>query len=137
MTAIRRRPDWRARLGCYVERVRRSPFAYGGLDCALFAAGAVAAMTGTDLAAEFRDSYTTLTGGVRALRREGYMDHVDMARAHFAEIPPSLAQVGDLAVVQVEDGLALGVVQGARIFLMSVDGLVTVDLLAARVALKV
>ena len=132
-----RLPDWRARLGAYVEGARRAPFTYGRLDCALFAAGAVRAMTGGDLGEGLRGTYESFAGGVRALRQRGYMDHLDMARAHFPEIAPCFAQVGDLAVVGVADGDARGVVQGARIFFMSAEGLVTVDLLAARTAFKV
>ena len=132
-----RLPDWRTRLGAYIESVRRAPFAYGVLDCALFAAGAVEAMTGEDLAGGARGAYDSFTGGIREIHRRGFIDPVDMARAHFPEIAPSLAQVGDVAVVETAEGRAMGVVQGARIFLMGLEGLVTVDLLAARLAFRV
>lgn len=137
MTAISRRPDWRARLGAYIETVRRAPFTYGTLDCALFAAGAVAAMTGEDLAAELRGTYESFPAGLYALRRQGFMDPIDMVRSHFPEVPVALAQVGDIAVVQLDEGPALGILQGARIFLMGLEGLVTADLLAARAAFRV
>ncbi len=134
---IRRLPDWRGRLGAYVEQARRAPFGYGALDCALFTAGAVEAMTGVDLAEGLRGAYGSFAAGIRELRRRGYIDHLDMARAHFPEIPPCFAQVGDLCAVEVAEGPALGLTQGARIFLMSAGGLVTVDLLAARTAYRV
>lgn len=57
--------DWHARLAAYVFDAGRTPFAYGSHDCALFAAGAVEAMTGTDLAAGWRGIYRTLAGASR------------------------------------------------------------------------
>ena len=68
--------DWHARLAAYVYEAGRTPFAYGAHDCALFAAGAVAAMTGTDLASDWRGRYRTLAGGLKAVKRAGHADHV-------------------------------------------------------------
>lgn len=41
-----RAADWPERLAQYIEQRRHLPFAWGGNDCASFAAGAVAAMCG-------------------------------------------------------------------------------------------
>jgi hypothetical protein len=133
-----RLPDWRPRLFAYVETARRQPFAHGRLDCALFVAGAVEAMTGSDPAAELRGRYTTRSEGARAIRRAGYIDHVDMVRALFPEIGKVEAGEGDIAVVPVEDDLALGIVQGSgHIFLVGEGGLMLMDLLAAKTAFRV
>lgn len=45
-----RLPDWPERLAAYIEQRRHVPFAWGDNDCASFAAGAVAAMTGLTVA---------------------------------------------------------------------------------------
>ena len=63
--------NWTAPLIEYLAAAARRPFKPGHHDCALFAAGAVAAMTGTDFAAQWRGRYTTLRGGLRVIRRAG------------------------------------------------------------------
>ncbi|WP_309086380.1 DUF6950 family protein [Chelativorans sp.] len=138
-SAIRRLPDWRGRLFAYVEEVARKPFTWGHHDCALFAAGAVEAMTGHDIAAPFRARYKTLPGGMRLLKRKGSRDHAEYAASIFEEIHPSHAQVGDLAAIDDDGHIALGVVQGARIYVLRPEarGIGTVELLHAARAFRV
>jgi hypothetical protein len=132
-----RTTDWRARLIDYLARAHSAPFRPGQHDCALFASGAVAAMTGVDLATHWRGRYRSIRGGLRVLRAEGYADHIALTDALLDDCPVSLAQVGDLAAVPGPDGLALGVVQGARVYVLRPEGLATVDLLAACKAWRV
>ena len=125
-----RPPGWRGRLNAYLAEVGGTPFGYGSLDCALFAAGCVGAMTGIDPAAAWRGRYTTLEQGVRALRRAGHADPEALATALYAEVPVAEAQVGDLAVLAEEaDGLPImGIVVGARIAVLRPEGLATIPL---------
>jgi len=113
-----RLPDWRQRLEVFIRAARAVPFAYGTMDCALFSAGAVQAMTGVDLARGHR-GYRTLAEGLRGIRGS----HVDMAASLFPEIPPMSAGPGDIAVVPGDPGLALGIVQGVHVYVMGVSGL--------------
>lgn len=137
MPEYKRLPDWLARLSAYIDEVRRRPFEYGQHDCTLFAAGAVAAMTGEDPAAAYRGKYASDEAGFALLRAEGTHDHIQRAVEMFPMRHPSTGRTGDLAVVEVETGLALGVVSGPRIFLVGMGGLYTVELMAARKVLKV
>ena len=114
--------DWQTRLQAYLGCIAREPLAYGQHDCALFAADAVRAMTGVDFAAPYRGKYATLAGGLRLLARAGFADHVALARAHLTPVAVALAMPGDLAVFDTEAGLALGVVQGAAVYVLHVDG---------------
>lgn len=129
---VSRLPDWRPRLVAFLTAAQRAPFRPGQHDCALFAAGAVAAMTGQDYAAPYRGRYTTIRGGIRVLRADGFADHIALAAHHLPERPVAFARAGDLAVVPTEDGPALGVVQGAGIYVLSpAGGLSLVPLTAA------
>lgn len=123
--------DWHARLVAYLSDASRQPFEYGRHDCATFAAGAVAAMTGTDLAEAMRGRYRTLKGGLRMLRRDGFADHVEFAAANFEEVPVARACPGDIAAVPGPDGQALGIVQGGAIYVLTPGGLGLVPLLGA------
>lgn len=109
-----RLPGWQSRLAAWLSSISRTPFEPGRHDCALFAAGAVEALTGVDLAADWRGHYRTLRGGIRVLRRAGYADHIALARAHFPVT--ARPRPGDLAVIATSTGPALGVMQGLHIY---------------------
>ena len=134
-----RLPDWQPRLVAYLARVSAAPFAFGQHDCALFAAGAVEAMTGTDPAARWRGKYATAAQGLARLRRVGIADATDLCAQLFADVPVLMAAPGDLAVIDTPDGPAMGVVQGHLIYVLSqtTGRLGLVDLLAAKRCFKV
>lgn len=113
---MKRYSFWRTALADYVHRVAHLSFQWGEHDCALFAAGAVEVMTGEDIAAPYRGRYKTMAGGLRAMRKTGHDDHVAYFASLFEEIHPSHATVGDIAVIAIDEGEALGVVQGERIY---------------------
>lgn len=92
-----RRPDWEARLVAYMDAARLAVEAGDEAFCGLFAAGAVEAVTGDDLAAQYRGRYREI-----AARLEAVIDE------HLPERPRALAQRGDLAW---HDG-SVGVVMG-------------------------
>lgn len=134
---VERRKDWRPRLAAYLGEVARLRFRPGEHDCALFAAGAVEAMTGTDLAAGWRRTYRTLEDGLALLAQEGHGDHVALAAAHLEEVAPIRAQVGDVAAVREGAALALGIVQGPSIYVLRPSGLGLVPLTDAERAFRV
>ncbi len=134
---MERLPDWRVRLAEWLEEVRNQPFAQGRHDCALFAAGAVRAVTGTDLAEVYRGRYRTTRGGLRILRKAGFDDHVALALHHFARQPIALVREGDLVVSDTDQGPGFGVVQGAAAYVLGQNGLALMALSQARLALKV
>jgi len=136
MGRLTRLPDWQARLQAWLIEVGGKSFEPGRHDCALFAAGAVAAMTGEDPAAVFRGRYRTLRGGLRVLRRAGWRDHVAFAAAHLDEINPLMARPGDLAVVPADGGDALGVVQGEWVYVLGLQGMGMVPLTSATRAFR-
>lgn len=121
MPELHRYFDWQSRLRRYLSSVG-GPIQAGHHDCCLFGAGAILAQTGVDIAAPWRGRYTTMAGGRRILRRAGYTDHVALIAAHLVEAHVSTALPGDIAVVPCEDGLAVGVVQGAGVYVLARDG---------------
>jgi hypothetical protein len=120
-----RLPDWRTRLDVYLSDVAsaREAFAFGAHDCALFAAGAVEAMTGADIAAPYRGKYGSYLEGLQVLAEAGFADHIDVAAAVFPETPVALANPGDLAWFHSDQGRVLGVVQGASVYVLQPTGI--------------
>lgn len=134
---MKRLADWRPRLIGYLATTARREFSYGHHDCALFWAGAVEAMTGVDLAQDWRGKYANRKAGLRMLRKAGYADPFDLAARTFAEIPPAFAQVGDLAVMDTPAGPACGVVQGSGVYVLGMEGLALMSMMGALRAFRV
>jgi len=135
---MERRPDWPDRLHQALEAVREAPFRWGTNDCALFACDVVEAMTGLDLAADFRGRYRSQAGAGVVLKRAcgGGLEALVEARAAehgIAEVPVAFAQRGDVVLLDSEAGPALGICLGASAALPRADqGFASIDMAAAR-----
>jgi hypothetical protein len=77
----------------------------------MFAADVVECMTGFDYAAEFRGRYKSRIGAARVLMQNGGLPGI--LERLFDEVPPAQAQRGDVALLDTDNGPALGIVTGA------------------------
>ena len=110
--------DWEQRLSDYLASVASRPFKWGEHDCALHIANAVAAITGDDIAADFRGKYSTELGSARALKRFGAGTLEATIDTLLDPIEPAFAQRGD---VVMRDGM-LGVCVGATAAFVGEEG---------------
>jgi hypothetical protein len=103
-----RRPDWPERLHEYVEARRDAPHVWGSNDCAMFAAGAVEAMTGVDPFARWRGTYTDKDTAMCLLSAEGGFEALCL-RTFGEPVAVLQARRGDLLLgrLNTEDGLAV------------------------------
>lgn len=133
-----RRKDWAARLQAYLQETAHKPYDEATHNCGTFAAGAVEAITGEAFGAEFTQA-RTLKGQIARLRKAGFGTHADYAATLFEEIHPSQARIGDLAAFEVEGplGIALGIVNGEKTFVLRPECLATLDTLSAVRAFRV
>lgn len=111
---LKRFEDWPARLQAYLTECRDATFVWGKLDCALFAAGAVRAMTGKDFSAPFLGRYSTERGANIALARYGQAKgsiSLKETVIGFLGLPVSKlkAQRGDVIGFRGDAGFTLGV----------------------------
>lgn len=120
------------RLHDYIRSTARTPFQLGQHDCATFATGWVLAATGRDISEGLAGRYRTYAGGLRQVRKLGYADHVALIAAHLPE-RASIADAmpGDIAVVEGEDGLALGICAGDHVQVLTERGFGVVDMAQA------
>lgn len=117
MTLIRTE-HWATRaLDGFLRARARQPFAWGSNDCALFAADGVLAMTGVDIAAEFRGLYDSAAGAREAIRSVCGGEGLAAAAAWCAErhgLPewptPLYARRGDLVLINENGSLIAGLV---------------------------
>jgi len=93
-------------------------------NCAFFTSGAVLAQTGVDYSIPYRGP-TTRKGMVAKFKRLG---GVDAVMSPFPPVPVLMAQRGDVAEVTGPDGVKmLGVVVGAKVSVLSVEGQIFYD----------
>lgn len=135
---MNRKTDWQRALQDHMTEWSGRSFAPGRSDCALFVAAAIECMTGQDLARGHR-GYRTLAEGRRRLVDRGFDRLSDLAKLSLAEIPPALAQRGDIAILVAEDldDEAFGLVLGDRIAVWGPAGMSHVPLTSALRAYRV
>lgn len=104
-----RLPDWEKRLKAAIEKHMALPSAYGVSDCYLIADDAVEAVTGKTMYGTEARRYKTPAGAGKQLRKRGFETVEDAFRARFAEVPPTLAQRGDIGVVESDGEICGGV----------------------------
>jgi hypothetical protein len=113
---LTRFPDWPRRLESFLGLHPQKRFSYGSWDCALFVASCIEAMTGTDIAAEYRGKYRDVKSARETMRRETQSRQGNLGRLVSAvalrhgmrEISPGQAQRGDMALLRRPGGPSLG-----------------------------
>ncbi|NTB96926.1 hypothetical protein G6M84_10395 [Agrobacterium tumefaciens] len=131
MSGLVRKDDWRARFAAEVDRIKRTPFAWGSHDCGPGLAGnLVYAVTGVDCAAQWRGEYDDALGAARAMRDAGFDNLADLVGSMLPEYEhPSQARIADVAAIKVDSvfGYALGVIDYERVFVLTENGIGTID----------
>lgn len=107
-------PDWQLRFSQFVAERQSIPFAWGRNDCCLFAADCVLALTGRDLAADYRGIYRSEKTAYKLLKELGGI--TALADASLGEsVPPLRATVGDVVLVEINGREGLGICNGSTI----------------------
>lgn len=133
--SVKRFDDWEDRLQEYIASVREAAFYWGQMDCALFVASCIEAMTGVDPARSFRGRYGTAVGAAMLLQRfagGGLIEAVEKFSALMGleEVSVETAQRGDVVLVGSPQGTCLGIVDlsGRFIFVADLQGLARLPL---------
>lgn len=124
-----RLPNWQSRFAAVIEQKQRSAFAWGVNDCCLFCCDAIAAMTGIDPGAEFRDRYDSPLSGAKLLRDYcggGLETLIEQFAQRYAylEVKPVFAQRGDIGLYRdAAQGDQIGVSVGPSFAFLMERGL--------------
>lgn len=110
--ALARLPKWDTVLfPQFLAASKDKPFAWGSFDCALSAAAGIEAITGVDVAADFRGKYTTEAGALATIKDvcggSTVADAAEFVANKFGmkQWPgPLFAQRGDLVVCNAPTG---------------------------------
>jgi hypothetical protein len=112
--------NWQSRLSDYIIGRAQQPFKYGVMDCGLFVAGAIEAMTAVDVANDLKGHYSsrkeafdTIKGVCGKGTVKAIADHI-AAKYGISETPVLCAQRGDpvlltsgLGIVDMNAGFIL------------------------------
>ena len=111
-----RLPEWPKRMSEALAAASNVPFAWGTHDCGIFACDVVKAITGVDLVSGVRGLYSDAAGSVRVLRAVyGTNDLTTIATNLLGDpIPITLAKRGDMVLLDIPGGPALGICCGAE-----------------------
>jgi len=130
--SMKRIDTWDMALHEHVESRVGKPFEWGSNDCALFVCDGIQAMTGTDVAGDFRGKYTDQAGALATIKAVTGGSSVEDVAVHvtaeqgMAELKTVLlAQRGDVVLFDGSDGPALGLVylNGTHAVFVGPDGL--------------
>lgn len=121
---MKRYENWEMFLFNAVDKEKKKPFSYGTHDCVLLASRLIESMTGEDIAAPMRGTYTTALGALKIMKREYGVDNVcDLASLFLPEIEIKKAKRGDVIFYKDEKNPvgALGVILGENAIIPSDD----------------
>lgn len=101
---MKRFNDWRARFAAEINRQRRDPMAWGQHDCVIgLACGVIHALTGEDMAREYRNKYRSERSALKLLKSAGADTLGDFIAVHLSEYAhPSEARIGDVGIIDAE-----------------------------------
>ncbi|MDQ0558302.1 hypothetical protein QO004_000075 [Rhizobium mesoamericanum] len=120
-------PGWEKRLNAVVAKHQALPSQYGVSDCYIIPDDAVEAVTGERM---YPDAlgYRTDAGAAKKLRQHGFATVRDAFAAKYPEIPPAIAQRGDIGVIDRDGVLSGGLFTSIGFMTRGVD---TVEFLPA------
>lgn len=132
--SISRNQTWQTELHKFLLERANSPFIWGVRDCSLFCADAIYAMTGTDIAADFRSQYHDEATAFATIKKITGGSTVADAAAYCAQkfgltewTHPLMARRGDLCVLDNAGRLIAAMVHldGVCVVTVTESGLVT------------
>ncbi len=104
MADLVRVEDWPTALSVETNALSDRPHEWGVNDCAIFAADAIRAMTGTDLMKSIRGRYKTAIGAARVIKNDGFDGLAEYVDSLLPEISLSQAKRGDLILCYGPEG---------------------------------
>jgi hypothetical protein len=131
--------NWPRLLDDYIQAARERPFSWADNYCAVFASGAVKAITGHDFTADLPTSFESRAAAYRALSALAPGGVSDLATRFLGDPLPSpkYAQRGDIVLAETPDGPGLGVCIGSTFAAVVRSGLQFFPMKTAQMAWRV
>jgi hypothetical protein len=114
-----RQEGWESLLYHHILEARGKEFEWGTHDCVLWCADWIQKVTGEDLAANWRGTYSTQEEADTILGSLGFNNASELASHYQEEIPVARAQRGD---IMLHPSGTLGICDGAFAYFVTKDG---------------
>ncbi|KTG23646.1 hypothetical protein AWR38_06350 [Idiomarina sp. WRN-38] len=105
---MKRLNDWPTQLANFLLEKQKQPFEWGSNDCCLFAADAILAMGGRDVAKDVRGRYKTAIGAHRIMKKLGAGSLVELLTQRLGQ-PDGVITRGSIIVVDSNGEQVAGV----------------------------
>ena len=105
---MKRLHDWPTQVAQFLLSKRNEPFQWGENDCCLFAADAIIAMGGEDVAEDVRGRYKTAIGARRIMKNLGANSVVELLVQRLGQ-PDGMLVRGAIVAVESDDQQVAGV----------------------------
>jgi len=109
---MKRLEGWEQALVEMTASKLRTPWAWGVHDCVIFAADCILAMTGEDLAEDFRGRYDNESEAWATLASIGHNDLGSLVASRLPDIEPRDAGRGDVVLMAGEQGDFIAICDG-------------------------
>ena len=134
---ITRNQDWQLAFEKCVAENYHTRFEWGTHDCCLWAANLVLAITGHDVAADFRGKYSTAKGAAEILAANDGMTALWTKLLDTEAVSPLFASIGDVVLAEVDGQETMTVCNGDTLLATGTTGLCTLPISSALKAWKI
>lgn len=114
--------DWQTPFYAYIEAARLAPFAWGTHDCCLFAAGAIDALTGSDLRTQLSAAYSDEASALAYIASFGSLEAAVSSWLGPSKAP-NFAGPGDIVLADLSLGPTIGVCLGTGCAFSAASGM--------------
>lgn len=133
--------DWPEKLDSYIKENLNKPFSYAENDCCTFASEIIKIMTGKDIMEGMRGKYKDKESGYKVMKRfaGGLIGTFKktMEKYSFEEIPPLMAQRGDVVIYETEMGDTVGICIGDKIITPGENGIISNPIFEGKMAWRI
>jgi hypothetical protein len=128
---VTRKQDWQLAFEKCVAENYHTPFEWGTHDCCLWAANLVLAITGHDVAVDFRGKYSTAKEALEILEAGGGVAALWTKHLGAEPVPPLFASVGDVVLADLNGQETMAVCNGDTLLATGTTGLCALPMSAA------
>ena len=134
---ITRKQGWQLEFEKCVAENYHTRFEWGTHDCCLWAANLVLAITGHDVAADFRGKYSTAKGAVEILEAGEGIATLWTKHLCAEPVSPLFASIGDVVLAELDGQETMAVCNGDTLLATGLTGLCALPMSAALKAWRV
>lgn len=132
-----KKPGWESRLVNYILSAKDRKFRWGTHDCVTFAFGAMNEVIGWNGFRTYKPRWKNKKEAVALLSQENVANWVEIVEREieargFRCVPMTMAQRGDLAVIETDQGPGMGVVYLNKVYYPGLRGLCEMKLKDAK-----